>query len=113
MITKLCRKCNGFGCKSCDGAGVIEYANAKDAPMGVYLLDDTEPGGKLHLAFGEDACKAAKNIIAEIGGNPDVNRFSVSGSWNVGDVIDVSKWWPHFTNDPNGVTAIQIVRGMS
>ena len=81
--------------------------------MKAYLLDDTAPGGKLYLAFGKDCVQAAEKIIDEIGGNPDVDRFSVSGSWNVGDVIDVSKWWPHFTSDPNGVTAIQIVRGMS
>ncbi len=67
--------------------------------MKAYLLHDTEPGGKLYLAFGENCVEAASKIIVSIGGSTDVNRFSVGGSYDVTDgaFIEVTKWWPYFT----------------
>lgn len=82
--------------------------------MKAYLLHDTEPGGKLYLAFGADAVSAAEALIRVIGGSPDVNRFSVGGSWEPADGthIVVSDWWPYFTAHPDRPSAIDIVRGM-
>lgn len=82
--------------------------------MKAYLLNDTEPDGRLYLVFAADAVAGANAIIAMIGGNPDVNRFSVGGSYDVaeGGFIGVSAWWPYFTTDPHRPSAIDIVRRM-
>lgn len=81
--------------------------------MKAYLLHDNSPGGRLHLAFGADPVAAAEALIAVIGGDPDVNRFSVGGTYNVSpdSPIDVSRWWPYFTTDPDRPSAIALVKG--
>lgn len=66
--------------------------------MRCYLLKDHK-SDTLHLAFGADPVAAAESLIKAIGGNPDVERFSVSGGYDCDPAkpIDVTKWWPHFT----------------
>jgi hypothetical protein len=81
--------------------------------MKCFLLDDTEPGGKLYLAFGADCVAAAHALIARIGGSADVDRFSVGGSWDVAvdTHIVASAWWPYFTTDPRAHSALDVLRG--
>lgn len=79
--------------------------------MKCFLLDDTASGGKLYLAFGTDCLEAAKSLAESVGGSWE--RFSVSGSWDAtgGTHIVVSEWWPHFTSNPDNMTAIEQMRG--
>lgn len=66
--------------------------------MNAYLL--SREGSKLYLSFGENATEAATSLIKKIGGN-NVDEFSVGGSWEVNpnEPIDVSSFWPYFTNN--------------
>ena len=64
--------------------------------MNVYLLHRTNTGP--YLAFGENAVEAAESLCAVIGG--DTEDLSVSGSWKMGEVINLGKLWPFFTNNP-------------
>lgn len=83
--------------------------------MNAYLLADFVTG-RLYLAFGESCTAAAEALTATIGGTmlrPDGHeRYSVGGSWPVGEPIDVSEWWPYFTNDPGcHASPIKQIRG--
>lgn len=73
----------------------------KAQPIRCYLLSHQTDG--LFLAFGTDAVDAARTLNGKLGLDPaDVDRWSVSGSWTAegGQVLDVSRWWPHFTSWP-------------
>jgi hypothetical protein len=65
----------------------------------LYLLSD-DTG--LYLAEGEDCVKAAESVIAKIGGNMDVNRFSVQDAdvMRDGAFCIRYRWWMFFTRDP-------------
>jgi hypothetical protein len=70
-------------------------------PIRCYLLSHLKDG--LFLAFGTCAVDAARTLNVKLGlDQADTERWSVSGSWSAEDglVIDVSRWWPHFTAHP-------------